>query len=452
LTPILANKSQLREVLYRRYLTRFIEDQIYPYDDEAVRNDWKLGSLHREWDNLLQKKKIRILAPRDHLKSFYFSIAYALMRVRFIPDDEIYIFSKTDRQAVKILDKIKRIVKKNPELDFLSKGAGVDFWNKTELRFSNGATIYAQGYQTAVRGAHPRLIILDDPIGSEVVYSDEQNLKAKEKFFQDILPIAEPDTQIIIVGSLQREDDLYHALDPKQYELKTYSAIVDEEKHLTLYPEKWDWEKLMARKREISFDLGEKFFDKEYLNLPVQIVGGLIKKEWLKYYEEKDLPEGDDYIGWDLAVGKNENEGDYAACVVFRLIKDGSYYIRHIYRGRIDFPTRLKKILELASIYRDRKKIQIEENTFQSDTVQLLKKQTSLPIFGIKTTRNKVQRFTEELAPLFENGKVYILPTMKEFESELLTLPRGKHDDMSDAFLIGKSGLGVRVAPRVSWI
>jgi predicted phage terminase large subunit-like protein len=427
----------LREVLYQNDLPFFIEEEIYEHDADAKKENWRLGALHKEWNDILENKRICIKAPRDHLKTFFFSESYPARRMRFNPDDEIQIFSKTDKLAVRILDKIKKRIFKNPGLEYLG-GKGADFWSKTEIRCSNGATIYAQGFWSAIRGGHPRLIIMDDVIDSQVVYSDEQNEKAKERLAGEVLPMAEPETQIILVGTLQREDDIYSAVDSKNWLSKTYDAIVDEDKKLTLFPEKWDWEKLMRRREEISALKGEKWFLKEYRNLPVKLLGEIISKDWLQWYDV--LPAGlRVYTGWDLSVGKELEKGNYSACIVFGIDPKGNIYILDVYRDRIDFPTRLKKVVEYAKKWKP-VKIKIESNTFQADSVQVLKSNTALPIDGVKTTENKVKKFSEELAPLFENRKVFLKrgdEAHQLFADELCSLPRGKYDDMADAFCIG---------------
>ena len=427
----------MREVAYQSSLPFFIEEEIYGYDVAAKAELWKLGKLHHEWNELLQEKRICIKAPRDHLKTFFFSESYPIRRLKYNRDDEIQIFSKTDKLAVRILDKIKKRIQKSPNLKYLS-GHGADFWSKTEIRCSNGATIYAQGFGSAIRGGHPKLIILDDIIDTQVVYSDEQNEKTKERMAGEILPMAEPDTQIILVGTLQREDDIYSTVDPKHWMVKNYDAIVDEERKITLFPEKWDWEKLMKRKEEITALKGEKWFLKEYRNWPVKLLGEVIKSEWIGWYDK--LPEGlRIYTGWDLSVGKDLEKGDYSACITFGVDKKGNIYIIRAYRGRIDFPARLKKVVELAKFDKP-SKIRIEENTFQADSVQVLKANTGLPIVGVKTTDNKIKKFSEELAPLFENRKVFLKKgdeSHKIFADELCSLPRGKYDDLSDAFCIG---------------
>jgi len=143
-------------------------------------------------------------------------------------------------------------------------------------------------------------------------------------------------------------------------------------------------------------------------------------------------------MGVDLSVGKELDKGDFSAFVVVGIAQNGNVYILDIYRDRIDFPTRLKKVVELANKWKP-SKIKIESNTFQADSVQVLKENTGLPIEGIKTTENKIKRFSEELAPLFENKKIFLKKNDEMhqiFADELCSLPRGKYDDMADALYL----------------
>jgi len=337
--------NQLAEKLYRDDLVFFIQEEMYAFDLEAKEKKFTLGKLHDGWNDLVwHTPRLRVLAPRDHLKTTFFSIAYPALRSRINPDDLIYIFSKTDQQAVRILDSIKRIIKRSPFLWKLA-GAGAEFWNKTEIRCSNGSAVYAQGYFSAIRGAHPKLIILDDPIDTQVIYSDEHNRKAVERFYAEILPMATKDTQIIVVGTIQREDDLYFSFDPASWVLKEYTAIVNDGKKQTLIPEKWDWESLMKRKQEISYKFGERFFLKEYMNQPINVLGEIMRPEWIKYWQIK--PEGlQVYQGWDLGVGKDPEEGDYTSCITIAYEPPRKVFVLDVYRERVDFGKRLKMIIE----------------------------------------------------------------------------------------------------------
>lgn len=190
----------------------------------------------------------------------------------------------------------------------------------------------------------------------------------------------------------------------------------------------------------------------ENINETLLIIGHYAGVATVCLITEKDMQKLEIYQGWDLSVGKDPNKGDYTACVTFGIDSAGNYYWLDVFRARIDFPERLKKVIDLYNRFPMTRKIRIEENTFQSDTVQLLKKNSNLPIEGVKTTGNKQQRFAEELAPLFENRKVFLKKEMVEAVNELLTLPYGQYDDICDSFLIGKRGLGIRYDPQIRWI
>lgn len=422
-------ENRIREIRSRFSLPFFIEKELYPSREES--KGWRLGEFHKkEWARfILERQKIRILGPRDHIKTFFFGVAHPLQRLKYIPNDEIYIFSKTDKQAIKILDIIKNYIRVVPSLRFLG-GEGSEFWNKTEIRCSTGATIYAQGFWSSIRGAHPRLIILDDVIDEDVIYSSEQNQKYIERYYSSIVPLAEPDTRTIIVGTLQREDDLYHSLDSEIYLLKTYDAEVDSEKKISLFPEKWNWDQLMAKKKEIIYYFGEQYYNKEYRNQPISFKGAVFKREDLKFYEKlpKDL---EIYTGWDLAVSKKE-DACYTAKATIGLDKEQNIYLADSYRARLSFPERLRAVKKSGEMD-DPLVIAIEANTFQEDTVQELKRTTRLPIKGFKTTVNKLARFSA-LSVYFQNGKVFVRKDQKDFIAELLAFPRGTYTDQIDAF------------------
>lgn len=406
-----------------------------------------MGLLHKEWNDLWEQYSgINIKAPRSHLKTFFFFEMLGLRECLFNDNLEIRYFTGTDRLAIEKLEHIKEFVKL-PYFRRLLDGADIN--NKTELKFGNGSKIYVQGFWSKSRGGHPDIIILDDVIDTQVIYSDEQNKKSKERVASEILPMAEPHTKIVIIGTLQREDDIY-AVEWERYDenrrwiSKTYDAIVDEEKHITLFPEKWNWEKLMEKRREIIELSGESFFLKEYRNMPVQLIGEIIKSEWKRTY--KELPENlKIYTGWDLSVGKSSEKGDWTAKITFG-IESGKFpkiYIIDVWRARIDFGKRVKAII--SNGYRERPiRIAVEDNVFQADTVQEAKKNSSLPIVGVRTTKNKIEKYNEMLVPLFENGRVYFREGDKmqeEFWRELCSLPSGSHDDMCDAFCVGLKDL-----------
>lgn len=81
--------------------------------------------------------------------------------------------------------------------------------------------------------------------------------------------------------------------------------------------------------------------------------------------------------------------------------------------------------------------------------MQTLKTQTALPVFGIDTIKNKIESFQVELAPLFESGDIFLKTGMDELRQELLSLPRGSHDDMCDALKIAIKTATYAVEPNI---
>lgn len=447
--PILDNLSlgHAKETLYRFSLPALIENEFYPHIVKAQKQGWVIGQLHEEWNDLWETYQcLNIIAPRDHLKTFFWSEVLPLRFAKQHPKSKIRIYRKTTSLGVETLDKIKDWTKL-PYFKSLLVGGDLD--NKTQLRFGNGSEIFVGGFDTAGRGGHPDLIILDDVIDTDVVYSDEQNQKAKERLASEIMPMAEPETRIVIIGTVQREDDLYSinwdemeaddsdGLHKHHWFSKIYDAIVDEDKKLTLFPEKWSWDALMKRKREIIAVSGLSWFLKEYRNVPVRKGGAIFKPEWIKYYNKSQLPKNFViYTGWDLATGKKLDSGDWTAKATVAVSELGDIYVLSMYMARIDFGLRVRALIDHGIDDRP-VKIRVENNTFQNDTVQTAKRNSALPIEGITTTQNKIRKFREEVAPLFENGKVNILEgdeVQKKFVEQLLSCPSGKYDDLIDAF------------------
>jgi predicted phage terminase large subunit-like protein len=447
---LITNKEK-KDAVYKYKLPTLIKKEIYGYWKPAIEENWRLGELHNEWNSLLHNYQgIVVMAPRDHLKTFFFSEIYPLERCCQDPYMSVLIMSSSESLAKKILKHIKTWAKL-PRYNWMLENADID--SATSIRFGNGSEIEVAGFRGKVRGGHYKLIILDDVIDSQVIYSDEYNQKTKERLSSEILPMLEPHSQIIIPGTLQRAGDLYSvdwgsiAGDIKWIK-KKYDAIVDEVEKKTIFPEKWPWEKLMAKRQEsIILHGDDKWFKKEYRNMEVNLLGEIVKREDIQGFDI--LPEDRElwaYWGWDSSVGKDLDKGDYTGGIhLYRDLNNGNIYIDKIVRKRIGFDKRLKEIVDGYKEFNEKDmRIGVEENVFQYDSVQTLKSQTDLPIEGVKTTKNKVEKYNEMLKPRFANKKVFIkngIENRSEFINELLSLPRGEHDDMADALCIALSGI-----------
>lgn len=437
-------------------LSEFIEVFLYPYDAEAKYKNWKVGGLldlyYSTWESNIGSC---ILAPRDHLKT-YSALAYIIKKVfeRKYPLEINYYHLSSDIAGEKF-QKMQRIIERNPILNesFLLKPP--KFWSSDLIELSDGTVIRPMSYEMGVVGKHPHIIVLDDVIDRRVIYSDQRNQKAIDKFYMDIYPQITDriDTQkkLIIIGTAQRSDDLYHKL-PNDYPMSVYEAV-NEDTKTVLFPEKFTYEQLMQIKTDMTEKHGIKYWLKEFMNKPMSAIGLIIKEDWLRFYGEDILnrivevkrdtrvrfrDKLEIYQGWDLSVGKDLEKGDWTVGTTIGIDKYTDtnkiyIYILDIFRARIDFDARLNAIQKYAQEF-EPLGIGVEEVAFQYDTVKALKNRTLLPITGIKSVKNKIESFQVELAPYFENGQVYIHEKLKGlYTQELLSLPAGEYDDQADA-------------------
>lgn len=417
-------------------LSQFQQIYIDDYDREAIEKNWVRVPLQDVYYDIWENNQKSVTqAPREHLKTTS-AISYLVKKVfeRKFPLEIDYFHLNRDI-AVEKIRKMQMIIERNPILRMNAQFDQAKNWKDGEIRLLDGTTIKAMGWTQGAVGKHPHFIVLDDVIDQSVIYSDDKNDKSIRKFYSDIYPMITKLTKekkIIVIGTAQREDDLYAKL-PGDFVRNTYQAFTDSEENKPLEPALFSRNELLKIKQDISKEFGEKFWLKEYMNIPFSAMGMIVKPEWIKTYVK--APAKLKIIQyWDLSVGKTIDTGDWTAGATVG-IEEGeqiNIYVLDMVRDRIAFAERLKLIVSKAKQWKP-EKLGVEENVFQYDTVQTLKKQTNLPIVGIKNLTNKVERFQIDLAPHFENGKVFIKADMVDLKHELLALPAGKHDDMSDA-------------------
>lgn len=441
-----------KELDSRLHLAAFIRNELYPHNIRPGSSEWSLGRIHwTEWSRIATQKRARILAPRDHLKSFFFVEAKTLWEAWNESCEEILILGLNDKKAYERLDNIKRFIKRVPKLRYLYENHTK--WDITEIKLSTGLKISAQGFLSGLRGGHPDIILLDDPIDMKVFYSETINEKSVDRFYAELLPMAQPHTQILVSGTIQRRDDLYHSFNPKTWTLKTYSAIIDAENKITLFPELWPWDKLMERKEEIVFKLGTRYWLKEYENNVSAMEGQIFKEAWIKYVRRRDLPVMRVRInGWDLA-SKKKVTSKFTAGICLGLGTDGQFYLMDVRRGQYDLEERLSTIQLFANLTAANE-VCIEDNVFQDDTVQMLRGRLIMPIRGITTLDDKMQR-AESNAIYFmpehdkmrivcedfdQDGMPVLSPPIKVFVEELISCP-GSYFDQIDAMDIAIRGI-----------
>jgi phage terminase large subunit-like protein len=133
-----------------------------------------------------------------------------------------------------------------------------------------------------------------------------------------------------------------YLLKSDRWRQKQYKAIINEEEKRVLWPEKWNYEKLMGIRDDYVKQfgpLGLLYFRQEYQNEAVALGGEEFKREWLLHYTEKprfikDLPR---FMGVDPAMGLKP-QASYTAIVTVAFGQDsGRFWVLDMFRGKYGY-------------------------------------------------------------------------------------------------------------------
>lgn len=382
-----------------------------------------LGAHHLEWSELLRKhKRICVLAPRDHGKSFFFDFAYPIWSAVKQPHGSGFIFSATQDQAARILGDIKQELETNPRLQYLvpdtSMGGKGKKWSSTAIHLNNGHRIYARGFGTRVRGAHPRWIIVDDALNDETAYSEQVRKKQIDYFYTAVSNMCVPGGQIIVVGTPFHCLDLYGDLATnEEYIFRKYPALQGKDEQ-PLWPARYDKERLLAKQREI----GTVRFTREFLAEPVSddmslfpaflFRGAPTEVFTLTLGMPKEIYDRlgvTIFMGVDFAMSSSA-AADYTVIWTMGVDRWGNRWIIDIQRGKgLPYQTQLSMINETGHKY-DPALIFLEANQMQRIFGDELIRTTDLPIkqFVTGAQKNTLDKGVPSLRVLLENGKFRI--------------------------------------------
>lgn len=422
-----------------------------------------LSNVHLSWyETLLKSKFLLLLAPRSHLKSTAITVAYVLWRLVQDPNMRILILNEIHANAQNFLREIKQHLTQNQRFRerYGNWDSAASRWTENSIiiprtRITKEPSISICGVLGTVLSMHSDLIVLDDPISDKNSFTGQQRSKVATWFRNVVLPMLEPNGQMIMVGTRWHYQDLYSEIltDPG---FDHWNKIVQKaewkdefgHRHL-LFPERFTPQML----DELKASMGTASYGSQMLNDPSGQEGADFKLEWLRaaYYDR--APEKMSiYMGVDLAMTKKE-EGSRFAIVVVGVLSSGDTYILEAYRDRLNFSGQIQAIKRYVRIFKPMLTA-IENNAYQESLLQMLRvdeETKRLPIKGITTTGEKLRRI-KSMAPLFEGGKIRLPRGLQEFEEEFAHFPRG-NDDLLDALYLALQAVNeMRVEARIYYV
>ncbi len=391
-------------------------------------------------------KRLAVFLPPRHGKSMLISQYFPAWYLGMFPDNRIILTAyeadfaaSWGRKARDILNEYGKSVF-GIEIDIKSSAA-----NRWDIKNHEGGMLTA-GAGGSITGKGADILIIDDPVkNSEESNSQLYRNKTWEWYQSTAYTRLEPQGAIILIMTRWHEDDLAGRILKNMennihetWEIINLPAIAEENDIIGRKPGESLWPKRFGLKdlNNIKYTIGSYNWSALYQQRPQPSGGGLLKRSWINYYEQQEIPPLEDldvYQSWDLAISTKET-ADYTVCTTVGVSDENKVYVVDWFRSRIDFPNQVKMVEKLAKKWNPLT-IGIETNAYQKALPQQLKEESMLPIKEVNRTKDKVTRISSGFIH-FENGKV-LLPNkhseLENFINEYLYFPQGKHDDMLDS-------------------
>jgi predicted phage terminase large subunit-like protein len=461
------NPRALADSLLRESLAAFIERVFYTLNPgQTFYSGYHIRALAYKLEQV-ERGKIRRLAiamPPRHLKSICTSVAFPAWELGRDPSRRIIAasygidlahgFSLQTRQVME-QDWYRRIF---PGTIIDPRRNNID-----EFRTTRHGGRIATSVGGVLTGKGGNTLIIDDPMKAADAFSESAR-QAKREWFQTTvlsrLDDPKHDAIVMLSQRLHVDDLIGLTIEQGGWDYIEIPAIAIEHQTIPI-AENADWirqpgdilqpERVgKAELDQLRRDMGSAAFDAQYQQRPVPAEGNLIKLEWLKRYDENDLPSLPHYEAivqcWDTAMVPGEGN-DYNVCTTWGILGE-RFYLLDIFREQLNYPDLRRSVIRLR---RERRAMMVLVEWAGSGVSlsQDLDGYGGDRIYHCNPKDNKVTRVAHQSAKI-EAGHVYLprkASWLSAFETEIAAFPNGKHDDQVDSMTMFLRNLDQRPNP-----
>lgn len=407
-------------------------------------------------------KRLIVTMPPRHGKSERVSKKFPAWHIGRNPNDEIILAS----YALSLSRDNNRIARDT----FIDRASifGHTIAKDRQSAESWGVEGYRGGVNAAgvggpITGKGARIAIIDDPLKNAEDANSEVMREALWGWYQSTLYTRlTPDGRIIVVMTRWHEDDLVGRLLKKErdeiregthkgerWTVINFPAIAEEDDYLgrsegePLWPEfGFDRQRL----EQIRSDVGSYVFNALYQQRPSAAGGTIFKREYFRYFREEMIGNQPYIIVGEKRYRKHElwcfqtvdtansekTINDPFVVSTWYVTPQRDLLLYDVYRTHITGPDQKPLMRQMFNRFRPRFQA-IEDKTFGTNLIQEMKRE-GLTVRAVKVDKDKVTR-SLVIAARYEVGMVYHREDaqwLTDYEDELLSFPRGKHDDQVD--------------------
>lgn len=362
------------------------------------------------------------------------------------PEIRVLIVNAVEGNSAKMMRWIRGNLSEGTPLSKVFGRFETETWSQDELIIRQrttqlvAPTVMAAGIQKTLTSQHFDLIIADDIVVPDNCGTKEQREKVYD-FYLSLFDLLEPQGRIVVIGTRYHQDDLYARILDENKAHGNWSTFIRScynPDGSVLFPEKFTHEQLNDIKKKSFYH-----FSTQYLNDPIDPENADFKAEQVKYYDPTTPHPASLYLTIDPAISLDRN-ADYTAFVVAGMFSDRRIRVVDRVHKRVVPSELVDQVFDLVKKWRLHR-VGIETFAFQKTLKYDIQRQQrergiffSIDELGKRHTGHGEAILSKEarirrLQPYFEQGLVEIRSDMLDLRDELLSFPRGKHDDLIDA-------------------
>ena len=387
-------------------------------------------------------KRLIVNMPPRHTKSEFASFLFPSWLVGNNPKLKIIQTTHNTELAVRFGRKMKNLIDSDLYKQVFDKVAiSADSKAAGRWETNHGGEYFAAGVGSSITGRGADLLIIDDPHSEQDALSTTAFDNAYEWYTSGPRQRLQPGGAIVIVMTRWGTKDLTgrlidaQAKEPKadQWEVIEFPAILPSNK--PIWPEYWDIETLQTTKASLT----EQKWQAQWQQNPTSEEGSIIKREWWKVWDEKEVPDLIHVIqSYDTAFSRKET-ADYSAITTWGVFSHPRKNRPQIIlldadRGRWEF-TELKKHAIDKYKFWEPETVIVEAKASGLPLTDELRS-AGIPVVNYTPSRGQDKHVrVNSVAPLFESGQVWV-PDERWTEDvieECAAFPFGDHDDYVDS-------------------
>lgn len=451
---VINDQKTLEEILLKGKESLVDFYKLFLCEKEEYKNP---AQFHYKLSDLLlnSKKHFAIEAFRESGKSSYALRAYPLYNILYPRQKKFYmlIIKSSATESARVIKQIAEEIRSNPLISFRVERVVQETLNdggayEVVLKNNCKVRIEGKGKGSSVRGSlwvnkRPDIVLLDDPQDVSDMMSETMLEKDWEWFLSDILYLSKSGRLFLIGNNLGEKCIIERVIQNKE-ELGFEAMkipVMDDEGNPTWkeqYSEQEIKFKLESAKKLNKLDVVMR----ELFCVALPDEYKTFKKEWFKYYQPEDkksiIQTTNKYIVTDLAISEKQT-ADFSVIMVVGVNPENHIFVLDCAYGRYTPSEVIDKVFEFVQQY-DVLKVGIEKVAYQSAFSHFLEKEMPrrnifFEIVDLIANAQKEVRI-KTLQPRFKTGTIWFEQNadyLDELETELLSFPKGLHDDLIDA-------------------